>query len=63
MTGRMCLVLGMGLGGLQSASAEGESPVSPPDVPTPTKTTSEVPVVRCPVIPNVLTICTPTKTA
>ena len=33
MTGRMCLVLGMGLGGLQSASAEGESPVSPPDVP------------------------------
>ena len=31
MTGRMCLVLGMGLGGLQSASAEGTRLPPEPD--------------------------------
>ena len=31
MTGRMCLVLGMGLGGIQSASAEGNRPPPKPD--------------------------------
>ena len=31
MTGRMCLVLGMGLGGVQSALAEGKRPPPNPD--------------------------------
>jgi len=31
MTGRICLVLGMGLGGVQSALAEGERPPQKPD--------------------------------
>ena len=52
MTGRMCLVLGMGLGGLQSALAEGTR--LPPNliIPTPIKTILEVPVVGCPEIPK-----------
>ena len=31
MTGRLCLVLGMGLGGIQTALAEGKRPVPQPD--------------------------------
>ena len=63
MTGRMCLVLGMGLGGLQSASAEEHAFRQNLIIPTPTKTISEAPVVGCPEIPRGPTICTPTKTA